>query len=130
MKILARFISRMGVGVVLGVGLNGCQEGPDFEGHCANKVSLTASCGDVSVECEESPCFEECTKLGTDAAEFSDACGELWIEIYECFVEMTCEGVEAWRTAQLTGTFDYPCGKLESVFREDCPEVPLYGPNT
>ncbi len=54
----------------------------------------------------------------------------LWIEIYECFVEMTCEGVEAWRTAQLTGTFDYPCGMLEGEYRKECPEVPLYGPNT
>lgn len=130
MSNLARIISRLSLGVLLGGLHRGCKEEPDIEGYCANKDSLSATCAGVSDGCEDAPCYEACTTLWAGAAEFSDTCGDLWIEIYECFAEMPCEGVDAWRTAQLNDTFDYPCGKLESEFRKTCPDVPLYGPNS
>ena len=130
MNTIARFISRVGLGVGLGVALGACKEEPDLEGYCGNKSAFTASCGDEIVECDEAPCEADCVSYGEGAADFSDACGELWIEIYECFVTMSCEGVEAWRTAQRNDTFEYPCGELESKFRAACPDMPLYGPNS
>ena len=130
MNNLARFISRLSLGVMHGAIHSGCKEDPDLESYCANKTGLTASCAGQSVECEKSPCYEDCTTLGHDAAEFSDTCGALWIEIYECLAEMSCDGVDAWRSAQIEDTIDYPCGTLEAEFRKTCPDIPLYGPNS
>jgi len=128
MKSLSRFISTLGCGLALGVILGACEKEPDWEAYCADKVNFTAGCGGFPSECEDSPCYKDCTELGESAEDFSAACGALWIEVYECFITMECEDIDAWRTAQNSDTFDYPCGKLESEFRDACPDVPLYSP--
>ena len=127
---LARIISRLSLGVLLGAALSACEEEPNLEGYCANKVALIASCSGQSFDCEESPCYGDCTALGKAAGDFSESCGGLWIEVYECLAEMSCDGLDAWGNALNKGTFDYPCGKLESEFRKTCPDIPLYGPNS
>ena len=128
MTIISRLIIRLGLGLALSFGVGACEEDPDLEASCANRVGLIASCAEMAFDCEVSPCYEDCTSLGEGASDFSDTCGKLWIKNYDCFAEMSCEGVKAWTTAVDEDTFDYPCGKLESEFRKLCPDIPLYSP--
>lgn len=102
----------------------------ELESLCANKTTQIAACNGVSYDCEQSPCYEDCISLGKDAADGSDTCGELWIGVYQCIVDMTCEGHEEWGHAVQDDNLSYPCGKLEGEFRETCPDVPLFGPHS
>lgn len=129
MHTLSRLITTLSLGLAIAAAVAACEDEPDLEDYCANKEHLTASCAGFAHECEEAPCFDHCTSLGEAAADFSGACGELWIDTYECFASMSCDGVELWRTAQRADTFNYPCGPLESEFRATCPGVPLYSTN-
>lgn len=132
MNICRSLISRLVVGLVVGSAVGACEEdtGTGLVTYCANEADTVANCDGISNDCFEPPCHDDCVALGQGAADFSEACGKLWIGVYECIADMSCEGLATWRQALEADTVDYPCGKLESEFRQTCPNVPLFGPNS
>jgi hypothetical protein len=98
-----------------------------LEHYCEDVASRTSVCSNISFDgCEGADCFEPCLDRAHAAADFSEACGDLWIDIYECLVAMPCDGILAWGESLQNDSVDYPCGKLEVQFHEACPDVPLY----
>lgn len=98
-----------------------------LEHYCEDVASKSSACSNISFDgCEGDNCFEPCLERAHESADFSDACGNLWIDIYDCLAEMPCPGFSEWEASLQTDSVDYPCGKLEVQFHETCPGVPLY----
>ena len=86
-----------------------------LEHHCSDVNQRAATCNNIVIDpagpCDG--CFDPCLDRAHDAAKFSEACGELWVDMYECLAEMPCEGFPKWEVSLSNDSVDYPCGKIE-----------------
>ena len=82
----------------LGFVIGACDKDPEDDAiwdRCNTLEASRVACAEIAFEgCEDPPCYEVCTKRGNAAAEFSDQCGNLWMDFYECVADMTCEGLD------------------------------------
>ena len=114
----------------LGFVAGACEKDGDddpFWNQCDSLERRRVGCAEVAFEgCEDPPCYEVCTKRGKAAAKFSAACGDLWVDFYECLRDMTCEEYDQWDASQADDTLEYPCGTLEAEFHTTCPDLSLF----
>ncbi|MEZ4448948.1 MAG: hypothetical protein R3B09_05650 [Nannocystaceae bacterium] len=90
---------------------------------CENISHKGASCRGEAIEC--SPCNPACLDRWVTVVDSSDACGDIYVDYYECINQLGCGELEVWYTALGQGGTDYPCGEIEKMFRDACSGLPL-----